>query len=296
MSGRVHGKQAGFSDCSLQSESNLLWPPREDVIGVQVSCVDYQAAVARIIQGAEHGESGVVSCHSVHAVVTASLDPSLRDMVNEFSMVTPDGQPVRWALNLLHGAGLGDRVYGPELMLRVCRQAAEKQLPIYLYGGSPETLQALERQLCKNFPALRIAGAESPPFRALTDEENEAACQRIHNSGAKIVFIGLGCPKQDYFAAKNANRIPAILMCVGAAFDFHAGTKPTAPSWMQRVGLEWLFRLSCEPRRLWKRYLFTNTIFCVKVVASTPVALMSRIKRGRLFGIARPEQALPNTP
>ncbi len=171
---------------------------------------------------------------------------------------------------------LRDRVYGPELTLRVCRAAAEQGVPVYLYGGSPEDTRALQKRLCDQLPDLRIAGSESPPFRDLTEEENQAACERINRSGAKILLIGLGCPKQDYFAAKNADRVQAVQMCVGAAFDFHAGAKPMAPAWMQRNGLEWLFRLWCEPQRLWKRYLVTNTIFCAKLAASAPKAIWGR--------------------
>jgi exopolysaccharide biosynthesis WecB/TagA/CpsF family protein len=268
-----------YSDSAVNVESSVSWPARADVIGVQVSCVDYDTAVSCILRAANNDQSGVVSCHAVHAIVTASGDRSLRDKVNRFSMITPDGQPVRWALNLLHGAGLRERVYGPELTLRVCRAAAEQSVPIYLYGGSPKTLEALKRQLCSQFPDLRIAGSESPPYRALTDDENAEACERINRSGAKILLIGLGCPKQDLFAAENSDRIKAVQLCVGAAFDFHAGAKPTAPGWMQKNGLEWLFRLWCEPQRLWKRYLVTNTIFCVKLAISAPTAVWRRVFR-----------------
>jgi exopolysaccharide biosynthesis WecB/TagA/CpsF family protein len=240
------------------------WPPKADVGGVQVSCVDYDRAVACIIDAASSGRPGVVACHAVHAIVIASGDNSLREEVNRFSMITPDGQPVRWALNMLHGAKLSDRVYGPELTLRVCQQAAENRIPIYLYGGKPETLELLRQNLLAKLPTLQIAGAEAPPFRELSDDENDEACRRINQSGAKIVMIGLGCPKQDRFAARNRDRIEGVQLCVGAAFDFHAGVKPMAPLWMQRLGLEWLFRLSCEPRRLWRRYLITNAIFSAK--------------------------------
>lgn len=272
-------QHAAESEAALIPEPKVLWPARAEVIGVQVSVVDYDSAVACIIQAAQRGESGVISCHSVHAIVTASGDRSLRAMTNRFSMVTPDGQPVRWALNLLHGAKLRDRVYGPELTLRVCKAAAENGIPLYLYGGSPQTLQSLEQRLCDRFPGLQIAGSESPPYRNLSEEENEAACERIRRSGARILLIGLGCPKQDFFAANNADRIQAIQMCVGAAFDFHAGAKPMAPAWMQRTGLEWVFRLYCEPRRLWKRYLVTNSVFCAKVLATAPSALWNRFRR-----------------
>ncbi|MEX1026718.1 MAG: WecB/TagA/CpsF family glycosyltransferase [Candidatus Paceibacterota bacterium] len=249
-----------------QSEStSRLWPDKVDLFGVQVSCVDYDAALSCIIQAAKSGHAGIVACHAVHAIVTASNDAALRTHVNRFSMITPDGQPVRWALNWLHGTGLTDRVYGPELMLRVCRAAAAEGISIYLYGGSPRVLQMLEKNLRAKVPPLEIAGSEAPPFRPLTDKENEAVCRRINQSGARILMIGLGCPKQDLFAGHNRNRIAAVQLCTGAAFDFHAGVKPTAPLWMQENGLEWIFRLWCEPKRLWRRYLVTNTVFVAKL-------------------------------
>jgi exopolysaccharide biosynthesis WecB/TagA/CpsF family protein len=181
-------------------------------------------------------------------------------------MVAPDGQPVRWALNLLHAARLKDRVYGPELTLRLCAQAAREGVPIYLYGGSPSVIEMLATHLLETYPELIIAGKESPPFRPLTVEESLQVDERINESGAGLVFIGLGCPKQDWFAAEHRDRLQAVQVCVGAAFDFHAGVKSTAPGWMQRNGLEWLFRLLSEPQRLWKRYLVTNTIYLLELL------------------------------
>jgi exopolysaccharide biosynthesis WecB/TagA/CpsF family protein len=206
--------------------------------------------------------------HAVHAIVTASRDPALRAAVNTFQIVATDGQPVRWALNLLHGAGLRERVYGPELMLRICARAAAEGVPIYLYGSSPQVIESLKRTLPSKYPGLQIAGAESPPFRALSPEEEDETIGRINASGAGIFFVGLGYPKQDYFAYRFRDRIKAVQVCVGAAFDFHAGVKKMAPAWMQQSGLEWLFRLSQEPRRLWRRYLITNTVFVMKLLAA----------------------------
>ena len=206
-----------------------------------------------------------MSCQAVHALITASQDPELREKVNTFSMVTPDGQPVRWAMNLLHKAGLTDRVYGPELMLRVCQAAAANDVGIYIYGGSEAVAAKLEKNLQKIVPNLKIAGCESPPFRPLTDEEKVETAKRINDSGAGILFVGLGAPKQDIYAYDNRNAIRPVMLCVGAAFDFHAGEKSMAPGWMQRNGLEWLFRLASEPRRLWKRYLVTNSLFILKL-------------------------------
>ena len=245
----------------------VAWPSKVDVFGVLVSPTTYDEATDFVIAAAQRGDSGVVSCHAVHALISASCDPELRARVNTFDMITPDGQPVRWALNLLHGTRLIDRVYGPELTLRLCKQAAEAGVSIYLYGGSSDVLASLKSSLQRMFPDLCIAGYESPPFRRLTEDEDRAIVDRINASGAGLVFVGLGCPKQDVFAHEHRAEIHAVQVCVGAAFDFHAGAKKIAPRWMQRWGLEWLFRLIQEPRRLWPRYLVTNSIFLVKLSA-----------------------------
>lgn len=241
------------------------WPHKFRLFGVEVSRVDYDSAVESIIDAAQNDEGGIVSCQAVHAVITASGDPELREKVNSFAMVTPDGQPVRWAMNLIHKAGLTERVYGPELMLRVCEAAAAKGVEIYLYGGSEEVAVKLQQRLRKRLPNLKIAGCESPPFRPLTEQEKLDTAARINDSGAGILFVGLGAPKQDIYAYENRESIRPVMVCVGAAFDFHAGEKSMAPGWMQRNGLEWLFRLASEPRRLWKRYLVTNSIFLLKL-------------------------------
>ncbi len=244
--------------------TNLRRPQKYDLFGVQVSATTYDEATDFILQSARQGRSAVVSAHAVHAVVTSSDDPELLATVNRFDIITPDGQPVRWALNALHRTGLRDRVWGPELMLRVCRGAAREDVPIFLYGSSPEVLALLGANLKSWCPGIQIAGCHSPPFRPLTAEEEADVIDRIHSSGAGIVFVGLGFPKQDHFAGAMQGRLRAVLVNVGAAFDFHAGTKPTAPRWMQARGLEWLYRLCHEPRRLWRRYLTTNSRFVVK--------------------------------
>jgi len=241
--------------------SSMRWPAKKDVLGVEVSVTDYDELARLFVAAARRGEPAVGTFLAVHAVVTAALDPSYRYRINAFDVVGPDGQPVRWAMNLLHKAGLVDRVCGPTMMIRLCARCAQEGVGIYLYGSTPETLKGLQTNLEDQFPAIRIVGVESPPFRALTPEENEEVCDRINASGAGIVFIGLGCPRQDIFAHQNRNRIKAVQLCVGAAFDFHAGNKKMAPAWMQRYGLEWTYRMLQEPRRLWKRYLVTNTAF-----------------------------------
>lgn len=242
----------------------VAWPRKVPVFGVNVSITTYEEATEAIIAAAQARRSAVVSCHAVHALITASDDPQLRHQVNTFEMITPDGQPVRWALNRLYGAGLTERVYGPELTLRVCHRAAEEGIPIYLYGGTEHVLELLRTNLIARFPGLRIVGAESPPFRPLTAQEDRDVVRRVRDSGARLVFIGLGAPKQDVFAYEHREEFEAVQLCVGAAFDFHAGIKPMAPAWMQRHGLEWLYRLVQEPKRLWRRYLATNASFLAK--------------------------------
>jgi N-acetylglucosaminyldiphosphoundecaprenol N-acetyl-beta-D-mannosaminyltransferase len=241
------------------------WPRKYPVLGIGVSATTYDEAVAAITAAVRRGTGGVVNAAAVHAVVEAARDAVLKDKVNSFDLVAPDGQPVRWALNLLHRTQLTERVYGPELMLRLCRRAAEEGIGVYLYGSVPPVIERLRVNLLQRFPALPIVGWECPPFRPLTAEEDRDTVARMNASGARLVFIGLGCPRQDEFAFAHRDRIHGVQVCVGAAFDFHAGTKRMAPAWMQRHGLEWLFRLACEPRRLWRRYCVTNSIFVARL-------------------------------
>jgi exopolysaccharide biosynthesis WecB/TagA/CpsF family protein len=234
---------------------------KKNILGVCVDAVDYQAAVSRIIEAGLRREPFAVSTLAVHGVMTGALDRTHRFRLNSLDLVAPDGQPVRWALNWLHHAGLSDRVYGPLLMLKVCERAAERDLPVYLYGSRPEVVSKLEVALRQRYPRLKIAGSCPSQFRRLTQEEDSEVMRRIQDSGARIVFVGLGCPRQEVWVYEHRNALPMPLIAVGAAFDFHAGTLPQAPAWMQRVGLEWLFRLICEPRRLWKRYLLLNPAY-----------------------------------
>jgi N-acetylglucosaminyldiphosphoundecaprenol N-acetyl-beta-D-mannosaminyltransferase len=241
------------------------WPIRYNVLGVEVSATTYEEATELLIDVAKHGGKAVVTPLPVHGITLASKDPLFGSKINTFDMVVPDGQPVRWALNMLYRTNLKDRVYGPELMLRLCRKASEYGIGIYLYGSYPHVVEKLHANLLRMMPHLRIVGFESPPFRPLTPDEDTAVVDRINRSGATLIFLGLGCPLQDIFAHEHRDRIKGVQVCVGAAFDFHAGTKRMAPAWMQRNGLEWLFRLTQEPTRLWRRYLFTNTMFTVKL-------------------------------
>lgn len=272
----------------MVTDTELRWPEKKELFGVRVSVTTCDEAVEAILQAARRHVSTVVSLHPVHGVVTASGDPALREATNTFELVVPDGQPVRWALNLLHRAGLRDRVAGAHLMWCLCRRAAEEGVPIYLYGSSAAVLESLQTNLRARFPRLSIAGAQSPPFRRLTPQEDQATVSRINASGAGIVFLGLGYPKQDYFALEHRHRVRAVMVCVGAVFDFHSGHKKRAPVWMQRCGLEWLYRLIQEPRRLWRRYLVTNTLFLAKLA----LALLSAPWRPK----SAPRPAAPDPP
>lgn len=243
----------------------MTWPEKYRVFDVGVSAVDYDRAEEAVVAAARRREGGTVDHMSVHGLMLARRDPAFRTALLHFDLVAPDGQPVRWALNRFHDTALADRVYGPELMRRLCERARKERLGIYLLGGSEAVLGALQDRLRENF-GVSIVGAESPPFRPLLAEEELAIAKRINNSGAHLAFIGLGCPKQEEFAYRNRHEIQAVQLCVGAAFDFHAGAKPTAPAWLQRAGLEWAFRLASEPRRLFRRYLINNTLFLLNFV------------------------------
>jgi N-acetylglucosaminyldiphosphoundecaprenol N-acetyl-beta-D-mannosaminyltransferase len=232
-----------------------------NVLGVQISAVDYSAAVERVMSAARLGEPLAVSALAVHGVMTGVLDQTHRYRLNSFDLVVPDGQPVRWALRLLHGESLPDRVYGPTLMQQVCRRAASEGLPIFLYGSTEENLQNLERRLVDQHPGLRIAGRRASAFRRLTTQERDEAAEEIRASGARLTLVGLGCPRQEVFVFEMRRLLSMPLLAVGAAFAFHAGTLPQAPVAMQRVGLEWMFRLIQEPGRLWKRYLLLNPLY-----------------------------------
>jgi N-acetylglucosaminyldiphosphoundecaprenol N-acetyl-beta-D-mannosaminyltransferase len=238
-------------------------PAKFDVFGVSVSAATYDSVQASMIAAAKQRQSMTVTHLSSHGLTMAARDAKFRDVINSFDIAAPDGQPVRWSLKWFHKQILPERCYGPEMMIRLCRAAAKEGVSIYLYGSSQDVLDKLETNLKRECPGLQIAGVESPPFRALSREEVDASIKKINDSGAGIVFIGLGCPRQDVFAAEHKHEIHAVQSCVGAAFDFHAGTKKTAPGWMQRNGLEWFYRLTQEPGRLWRRYLAIHTSFAL---------------------------------
>lgn len=240
---------------------------KRSVLGVLVDAVDYDAAADQVVAAARERRPFALTALAVHGVMTGVLDKAHNARLNSFDLVTPDGQPVRWALNLLHRAGLTDRVYGPELTLRVLRRAATEGLPIYLYGSTDATLGRLVPRLREMFPALQIAGMESSKFRAVQPGEESAIAERITRSGARVVLVGLGCPRQEVFAYAMRPLLDMPLLAVGAAFDYHAGQLRNPPAWMQKYALEWLWRLGLEPKRLWRRYIILNPAYLLRLGA-----------------------------
>jgi exopolysaccharide biosynthesis WecB/TagA/CpsF family protein len=238
---------------------------KRNVLGVLLNAIDYEAAVQQVIQAAQDGRALAVSALAVHGVMTGVLDARQRYRLNHLDLVVPDGQPVRWALNWLHDTALQDRVYGPTLMLGVCERAARERLPIYLYGSRDLVLENLSARLRQRFPKLCIAGHQPSRFRRLSVDEQAETVRIIRDSGARLVFAGLGCPRQEVWAYENRASLSMPILAVGAAFDFHAGLVAQAPATWQNRGLEWLYRLLREPRRLWRRYLFLNPLYLLLV-------------------------------
>jgi N-acetylglucosaminyldiphosphoundecaprenol N-acetyl-beta-D-mannosaminyltransferase len=237
---------------------------KHNILGILISAIDYEAAVESIIRAAREGRGLAVSALAVHGVMTGVLDEEHIYRLNRFDLLVPDGQPVRWALNLLYRAGLRDRVYGPNLMLKVCARAAAEGLPVFFYGSTTEILQGMRKNLEHRFPGLRIAGMEPSKFRQLSVEEKREVAERIRESGAAVVLVGLGCPRQEVWAYEFRELVQMPALAVGAAFAFTAGAVRQAPKRLQDLGLEWAFRLYREPR-LWRRYLFLNPAYAVLV-------------------------------
>jgi len=257
---------------------------KRNVLGVLVDAVDYEAAEAKVLAAARERRPLALTALAVHGVMTGVQDRAHGARLNGFDVVTPDGQPVRWALNLLHGSGLADRVYGPTLTLRVLRRCAEEGLPVYLYGSTHETLARLVPAVQTLFPSLKIAGAEPSKFRRVRPGEDVEIASRIRSSGARLVLVGLGCPRQEVFAFAMRPLLDMPLIAVGAAFDYHAGRLGRPPRWMQRYGLEWVWRFGLEPRRLWRRYLLLNPAYLARLSAqktrlwpATPPAAGTRL-------------------
>lgn len=231
------------------------------ILGVNVHAVDYDFAVAKIVAAAQSKSPCAMSALAVHGVMTGFMDSVHIRRLNGMDLVVPDGQPVRWALGLIHKQWLPDRVYGPNLTLKVAQEFAAKGLSVYLYGSKLEVLNKFAKKLQQRFPNLKIAGIEPSKFRRLSESERIELADRIEASGANAIFLGLGCPRQEVWAYEYRNLLKIPILAVGAAFDFHAGTLPQAPKLLQDLGLEWLYRLVQEPKRLWRRYVILNPLY-----------------------------------
>jgi N-acetylglucosaminyldiphosphoundecaprenol N-acetyl-beta-D-mannosaminyltransferase len=240
-------------------------PPARRVLGVPLALIDYEGTLDWIEACVEDGAPGYICVAAVHTVMACREDPALREAIEGASFTVPDGQPLVWALRAL-GHRLRGRVYGPDLMDLACARAARTGRRFYLYGGrNAGALAQLARELRLRHPGLQIVGGHVPPFRALTPAEEDAVAADINRSGADVVWVGIGVPKQEKWMARMRDRLDApVLVGVGAAFDFHAGLIPQAPAWLQRWGMEWAFRLVQEPQRLWRRYLHYNPRFVVE--------------------------------
>lgn len=232
------------------------------ILGLRVDATNFKEATRLVLEWARKGESQYVCAANVHMVMEAYDSNTFQRVVNGAGLVVPDGMPLAWGLKML-GVKSQKRINGPELMLQVCEAAASEHVPVGFYGGSPDTLEKLIKKLRMRFPKLTVAYYYSPPYRPLTPAEDADVVKQITESGARILFVGLGCPKQECWMAEHRDKIPAVMLGVGAAFDFHAGKVPQAPRWIQNIGMEWFFRLCMEPKRLWRRYLKHNPRFLI---------------------------------
>jgi N-acetylglucosaminyldiphosphoundecaprenol N-acetyl-beta-D-mannosaminyltransferase len=230
------------------------------ILGIRVDVSSYPEFIDHVASIIKTQRHGYVCVANVHMLMETHRDKEFKTIVNNAFLVTPDGMPLVWGLKLL-GHKQATRLYGPSLSLLLCEYAAKNNIPVGFLGGSLGTLQNLVHNLKNKYPELNVAYNYSPPFKALTKDENIDIVREINTSGVKILFVGLGCPKQERWMAAHKDEVTALMLGVGAAFDFHAGMKPQAPPWMQRAGLEWLFRLISEPKRLWRRYLYHSPRF-----------------------------------
>jgi N-acetylglucosaminyldiphosphoundecaprenol N-acetyl-beta-D-mannosaminyltransferase len=230
------------------------------ILGMRLDETSYEDTTNRVISWAESGDYRYVCAANVHMVMEAYDSEDFRKIINKADIVTPDGMPIVLMLRIL-GLKNQSRVYGPTLMKYICEASAQSAVSVGFYGSTPETLKALVRNLTDRFVNLKVDYAYSPPFHPLTPEEDETTIKEINASQIKILFVGLGCPKQEQWMAAHHCQVKAVMVGAGAGFDFFAGTKKQAPQWMMRIGLEWLFRLFTEPKRLWRRYLYNNPRF-----------------------------------
>jgi len=263
---------------SMNSAEGVSQPnDRVNVLGVGISPVNLDTAEDLIFNAIDSGQQGYVGVTGVHGVSEAQNDSKFKDILNNTFINTPDGMPMVWYARL-YGFEKVSRVYGPDLMLNICARSVDRKVKHFFYGGGEGVADLLKEKLEKKFPGIEIVGTYTPPFRPLTNDEEIEVRNLINNSGAHCVWVGLSTPKQEKFMSGFLNRFganesgdsslkgPKVFFGVGAAFDFHAGLIPQAPNWMQQSGLEWLYRLYKEPKRLWKRYLKNNPLFLFRAL------------------------------
>ena len=233
---------------------------RVPVLNLMVDLCDYETAIAQIGRLARAGDGGYVCVANVHVAIEAEDDPRFAQLVNDADLVLPDGAPLVW-MQRLQGSRDATQVRGPSLMPLLLKYAETENLRVGFIGGRPEVLEKIIARAADEFPRLNAAYKYSPPFRVLSEDENTSIARAINDAGVEILFVGLGCPKQERWMAANRNAISAVTIGVGAAFDLYAGNIREAPAWMSRLGMEWMFRLAQEPRRLFSRYLVVNPRF-----------------------------------
>lgn len=251
------------------------------VFGLGISTGSFGEHVAAIIaMGREH-RSAYVCCVNVHMCMEAQADATFREVVNGADLATADGMPIVKSVNKFNLIAQ-ERVAGNDLMPAVLAEAEKEGLSVFLHGGEPHVLEKITGRMAMDHPRLKIAGAYSPPFRQATAAEREEEAARIRQSGAHIVLVSLGCPKQERWMAEMKGRVPAVMLGVGGAFLLYAGMDTRAPLWMRKASLEWLYRLALEPRRLWKRYLVTNTSFILLYVKE--LARHGKASAGQITG------------
>lgn len=234
------------------------------LLGTRIDAVSWEQAVARIVRWALAREARIVCLCNVHSVISAQRNPALRAAIDSADLATPDGAPLAWLMRK-RGYAEQQRISGPDMMWRVLEEAERLQLPVFMLGSTTATLAQLQAAVQNAYPQLPLAGLLAPPFHVLTTADNDSIINTINDSGAQLLMVGLGCPKQEIWMASHRGRLHAVMLGVGAAFDYHAGTLKRAPPFWQQHGLEWLYRLAMEPSRLLKRYLVSNTLFLLSL-------------------------------
>ena len=238
---------------------------RPSILGMAINPTSYSQACKYILDWQSNHESRMVYIANVHMTMTAYDSPEFKALINSGDLVTPDGMPLVWTLRL-KGYKNQERVYGPTLTQKLLLLLEEEGVPIGFYGSTPEVLENLKEEIRHTHPKINIVYDFSPPFREITDKEEQAIVNSINDSGLRVLFVGLGCPKQETWINKHKEQVRAVMLGVGAAFDFIAGVKPQAPIWIQRLGMEWFYRLLTEPKRLWRRYIYYNPRFVFLVL------------------------------